>query len=193
MTLDTTFRKLQLAEAKATKNAVKISWKKVTGADGYVLYGAPCNTKGKINKMKKLAVLQNGSKITYTDKKLKSGIYYKYCVKAYKLVNGKKVWLAKSKTIHVTTAGGKYGNAKAVKVSNTKVILKKGKSLVIKAQQIAENKPIKQHVNIKFESTNTKIATVTKNGRIKAKKKGTCYIYVYAQNGVYKRISVTVK
>ena len=193
VTLDTTFRKLQLAETKATKNTVKISWKKVSSADGYVLYGAPCNTKGKINKMKKLAVIQNGSQITYTDRKLKSGIYYKYCVKAYKLVNGKKVWLAKSKTIHVTTAGGKYGNAKAVKVSNTKVILKKGKSLVIKAQQIAENKPIKQHVNIKFESTNTKIATVTKNGRIKAKKKGTCYIYVYAQNGVYKRISVTVK
>lgn len=193
VTLDTTFRKLHLAEAKATKNTVKISWKKVSGADGYVLYGAPCNTKGKINKMKKLAVIQNGSQITYTDKKLKSGIYYKYCVKAYKLVNGKKVWLAKSKTIHVTTVGGKYGNAKAVKVSNTQVTLKKGKSLVIKAQQIAENKPIKQHVNIKFESTNTKIATVTKNGRIKAKKKGTCYIYVYAQNGVYKRISVTVK
>ena len=192
VTLDTTFHKLPLAEAKATKNAVKVSWKKVTGADGYVLYGAPCNTKGKINKMKKLAVIKNGSQITYTDRKLKSGIYYKYCVKAYKLVNGKKVWLAKSKTIHVTTAGGKYGNAKAVKVSNTKVILKKGKSLVIKAQQIAENKPIKQHVNIKFESTNTKIATVTKNGRIKAKKKGTCYIYVYAQNGTCKRIKVIV-
>ena len=193
VTLDTTFRKLQLAETKATKNTVKISWKKVSSADGYVLYGAPCNTKGKINKMKKLAVIQNGSQITYTDRKLKSGIYYKYCVKAYKLVNGKKVWLAKSKTIHVTTSGGKYGNAKAVKVSNTKVILKKGKSLVIKVQQIAENKPIKQHVNIKFASTNTKIATVTKNGRIKAKKKGTCYIYVYAQNGVCKKICVTVK
>ena len=192
VTLDTTFHKLPLAEAKATKNAVKVSWKKVTGADGYVLYGAPCNTKGKINKMKKLAVIKNGSQITYTDRKLKSGIYYKYCVKAYKLVNGKKVWLAKSKTIHVTTAGGKYGNARAVKVSNTKVILKKGKSLVIKAQQIAENKPIKQHTDIKFESTNTKIATVTKNGRIKAKKKGTCYIYVYAQNGTCKRIKVIV-
>ena len=181
-----------MAETKATKNTVKISWKKVSGADGYVLYGAPCNTKGKINKMKKLAVIKNGSQITYTDRKLKSGIYYKYCVKAYKLVNGKKVWLAKSKTIHVTTAGGKYGNAKAVKVSNTKVILKKGKSLVIKAQQIAENKPIKQHVNIKFESTNTKITTVTKKERNKAKKKGTCYIYVYAQNGVYKKIKVVV-
>ncbi len=192
VTLDTTFRKLQLAEAKTTKNAVKISWKKVTDADGYVLYGAPCNTKDKTYKMKKLAVIKNGSKITYTDKKLKSGTYYKYYIKAYKLVNGKKVWLAKSKVIHVTTSGGKYGNAKAVKVDKTKVTLKKGKSLVIKASQLVESKPIKQHVSIRFESTNTKIATVTKNGRIKAKKKGTCYIYVYAQNGVYKRIKVVV-
>ena len=192
VTLDTTFRKLHLAEAKATKKAVKVSWKKVTGADGYVLYGAPCNTKDKTYKMKKLAVIKNGSKITYTNKNLKAGTYYKYYIKAYKLVNGKKVWLAQSKVIHVTTSGGKYGNAKAVKVNKTKVTLKKGKSLIIKASLIAESKPIKQHVNIKFESTNTKIATVTKNGRIKAKKKGTCYIYVYAQNGVYKKIKVVV-
>ncbi|MDD7643081.1 MAG: Ig-like domain-containing protein [bacterium] len=192
VTPSTTFHKLPLAEAKATKNAVKVSWKKVTGADGYVLYGAPCNTKDKTYKMKKLAVIKNGSKITYTDKKLKAGTYYKYYIKAYKLVNGKKVWLAQSKVIHVTTSGGKYGNAKAVKVNKTKVTLKKGKSLIIKASLIAESKPIKQHVNIKFESTNTKIATVSKNGRIKAKKKGTCYIYVYAQNGVYKRIKVVV-
>ena len=27
----------------------------------------------------------------------------------------------------------------------------------------------------------------------KAKKKGTCYIYAYAQNGVFKKIKVTVK
>lgn len=188
-----TFHKLPLVEAKATKNAVKVSWKKVTGADGYVLYGAPCNTKDKTYKMKKLAVIKNGSKVTYTDKKLKAGTYYKYYIKAYKLVNGKKVWLAQSKVIHVTTSGGKYGNAKAVKVNSTNVTLKKGKSLIIKASQIAGSKPIKQHADIKYESTNTKIATVTKNGRIKAKKKGICYIYVYAQNGMYKRIKVTVK
>ena len=47
-------------------------------------------------------------------------------------------------------------------------------------------------MNRMLASTNTKIATVTKNGRIKAKKKGTCYIYVYAQNGVYKKIKVVV-
>ena len=28
---------------------------------------------------------------------------------------------------------------------------------------------------------------------IKAKKKGTCYVYTYAQNGVYKKIKIIVK
>ena len=191
--VDTSFAALRLAAIKSTKTTNVLQWAKVADADGYVLYGAPCNTKGKVNKSKKLAVIKNGTTTTYTDKKLKSGTYYKYFIKAYKLVNGKKVWLARSKTIHVTTTGGKYGNAKAVKVNKTKVTLKNGKSLVIKASQIARNKPIKQHVNIKYESTNTKIATVTRNGRIKAKSAGTCTIYVYAQNGMYRKVKVTVK
>ncbi len=193
ITVDTTFRKLRLAEAKATKNAVKVSWKQVDDADGYILYGALCNSKGKVYKLKAIAAIKSGSKTTYTNKKLKSGTFYKYRIKAYKLVNGKKVWLAQSKVIHVTTTGGKYGNATAVKVNKTSVPLTEGKTFAIKAEPVAENKPIKRHANIKFESTNSKVATVNSKGRIRAKKKGICYIYVYAQNGVYKKIKVTVK
>lgn len=65
--------------------------------------------------------------------KLKKATYYKYIVKAYKLVNGKIV------------------------------------------------------------SGNTKVVTVTSDGVIKAMRKGNCKIWVYAQNGVYKVITVTVK
>ena len=108
-------------------------------------------------------------------------------------MNGKKVWLAKSKTIHVTTTGGKYGNAKSVKVNKTAVALKKGKTFKIQAVQVTNGKPTQNHAKIKYESTNKKVATVTSSGTIKAKGKGTCYIYVYAQNGVYKKIKVTVK
>ena len=193
ITVDRTFHKLHLAEAKATKTTVKVSWKQVKDADGYVLYGALCNAKGKTYKLKKIAVIKNGTTTAYTNKKLKSGTYYKYCIKAYKLVNGRKVWLAKSKVVHATTTGGKYGNAKAVKVNKTGVILKKGKTFKIKAVQVAGSRPIQKHTEIKFESANKKIASVSSKGVIKARRKGTCYIYVYAQNGVYKRIKVTVK
>ncbi len=57
----------------------------------------------------------------------------------------------------------------------------------------AKNQKVSVHRKIRYECSDTKIAGVTSKGVIKAKKKGTCYVYVYAQNGVYKKIKVTVK
>ena len=37
------------------------------------------------------------------------------------------------------------------------------------------------------------VATVTSKGIIKATGKGQCTVWVYAQNGIYKVITVTVK
>ena len=179
--------------AKSTKTTNTLNWTKVSGADGYVVYGAPCNTRNQTNKLKKLATIKNGKATTYKATGLKSGTYYKYMIKAYKLVDGKKVYLAKSETIHVATAGGKYGNAESVKVNKTSVSLKTGEKFTIQASLVEKGQPVKQHAAIKYESSNSKVASVTSKGVIKAKSKGTCYIYVYAQNGVYKRIKVTVK
>ena len=50
---------------------------------------------------------------TWTQKDLKKGTYYKYVVKAYRLVNGKKVVTDTSISVHAVTGGGKYGNAKS--------------------------------------------------------------------------------
>ncbi len=52
---------------------------------------------------------------------------------------------------------------------------------------------VKKHRVLKYESSNKKIATVTSKGVIKAKKKGSCYVYVYTQSGTYKAIKVVVK
>lgn len=38
----------------------------------------------------------------------------------------------------------------------------------------------------------TKVPVVSKNGVIQAKGKGKCLVYVYAQNGIYKKIKVKV-
>ncbi|MDO5155065.1 MAG: Ig-like domain-containing protein [Eubacteriales bacterium] len=43
-----------------------------------------------------------------------------------------------------------------------------------------------------YASSNKSIATVSKTGVIKAKKKGTCTVYVYARNGYAKTIKVIV-
>ena len=124
---------------------------------------------------------------------MEEATYYKFYVKAYKEVDGKKVILGKSKLIHATTDGGEYGNAKAVKVNKTKVTLNAGETFVIKAKQIKKDKPIAKHTNIKYESDNKKVAKVNADGTITAKAAGTANIYVYAQNGVYKKVKVTVK
>ena len=48
-------------------------------------------------------------------------------------------------------------------------------------------------VDGKIVSGNTKAVTVTSDGVIKAMRKGNCKIWVYAQNGVYKALKITVK
>lgn len=186
------FCKIQARANKVTKNSVSLKWNRVKGADGYCIYGNKCGTK---NKYKRIKTLENGTKVSYTQKGLKKGTYYKYIVRAYKKVNGEKVTIAASKTIHVTTNGGRYGNAKEVRVNKNKttVTLKKGKKYNLKAKEIKKSKKIKKHRAISYESSNTKIATVSKKGVITAKGKGSCTIYAYAQNGIFKKIKVKVK
>ena len=132
--------------------------------------------------------------------KLKKATYYKYIVKAYKMVDGKKVITGTSVAVHSITKDGKYGVAKAVsiiKIGNkknvSKITLKMGKTAQIKAKEVKKDKKIARHRKLCYESSNTKVATVTPDGLIRATGKGTCTIWVYAQNGVYKEIKVTVK
>lgn len=183
------FGLLRAQTTKLKKNSVTVKWNKVKNADGYIVYGAKCGAKSKYKVLK----VVSGKTTSYTHKKLKKGTYYKYNIVAFKYVNGVKVTLAASKKIHATTLGGKYGVAKSVKLNKSKVKIKKGKTFKIKASEIKKDKKIKKHRAICYESSNTKIATVNSKGKIKAKKKGKCTIYVYAQNGVYKTVKVTVK
>ena len=183
------FGLLRAKTTKLKKNSVTVKWNKVKNADGYIVYGAKCGAKSKYKVLK----VVSGKTTSYTHKKLKKGTYYKYNIVAFKYVNGVKVTLAASKKIHATTLGGKYGVAQAVKLNKSKVKIKKGKTFKIKASEIKKDKKIKRHRAICYESSNTKIATVNSKGKIKAKKKGKCTIYVYAQNGVYKTVKVTVK
>ena len=185
-----TFSLLKARATNLKKNAITVKWSKVKNADGYIVYGNKCGAK---NSYKKLKTIKKNSTCKFTQKKLKKGTYYKYLVVAYKKIAGTTVTIAAAKTIHATTTGGKYGVAKAVKVNKTNVTLSRSKTFKIKASEIKQNKKIRQHRKIKYESSNKKIASVNGKGVVKAKKKGSCDIYVYAQNGVYKKIKITVK
>ena len=194
------FGKLRANSAKQTTTSITLNWTKIANADGYIIYGSRCTTGTKTYKVQKLKTITNNSTLTWTHKSLKKGTYYKYVVKAYRVIDGKQVITDISTCIHVITKGGKYGMAKAVSVTKisgsnttTGVTLKVGKSAKISAKEIQADKAIHHHRGICYESSNKKVATVSKTGVIQAKGKGTCKVWVYAQNGVYKTITVTVK
>ena len=179
-----TFGKLCVKVKKSKKKAISLTWKKIQVAKTYVIYGAKCGTS-----YKKIATVHSK---TFTNKKLKKGTYYKYMVVA---LNEKGKVVAISKLIHVATKGGKVGNCKKLKVNKSKVNLKQGRKFKLKVKQIAKSKKVKlkKHRKTAFESDNQDVAVVSKKGVITAKKKGKCSVYVYAQNGVYKQVKVTVK
>ena len=192
------FGRLKVRSVNQTKTSIILEWSKLDGVDGYLVYGNRCNTNTKTYKYQKLATITNGR--TWTHKNLKKGTFYKYIVKAYKIVDGKKVVTDTSVSIHVITQGSKYGIAKSVSVTKignkknvSKITLKKGKTAQITAKEIKKDKKIRHHRNLCYESSNTAVATVTPEGLLQAVGKGTCTIWVYAQNGVYAALTVTVK
>ena len=190
----TVFNLLQAKVKKVTNKSVALSWKKVSGAAKYVVYGNICN------KNLKQVKLTSSKKTTATFKKIakkavKKNTYYKFTVVA---LNKKNQVISTSKIIHAATPGGKFTNAKAVntaaKAKKNAITLKKGKTFNLKAKIVPLKKGVKQqrHRPIAYEADKS-IVTVSKTGAIKAKKKGTCYVYAYAQNGVCAKIKVTVK
>ena len=201
------FGTLKARSEKQTHTTITLKWTKVSAADGYLIYGSKCNSHGVKYTKKYIKTIKGNKTLTWTHKNRKEATYYKYQVKAYKLVKGKKVIIAKSVEIHATTKSNKYCVAGKVqidklagkKVSKTtkklKLTLRHGRTAKIKAAEIpAETgKTIHHHRDICYESSNRKIAIVTKSGKIIAVGKGTCKIWVYAQNGVYKTITITVK
>ena len=70
---------------KTGKNKIRLAWKSVKNASGYIIYRA----NGKNKKYKKVAVVKGGKKTNYSKLKYKKNTYYK--VKAYKTIDGKKV------------------------------------------------------------------------------------------------------
>lgn len=180
---------------------LSIAWGKVAGAKYYDVYVQYCGknfakTPDKTQKSSK-------TKATITKingKKLNLKKNYKIYIVAYKLVDGKKVTLGKSITAHVVgRLNTKYSNAKDIEItSKTNLTIKKGKTSTIKAKTILVTPGKKQlskahAAEFRYASSDKKVATVDKKGKIKAVGKGSCTIYVYSRNGYTKKISVTVK
>ena len=187
------FAPLKTKVLAAQNKSLTISWTKVKGAKSYILYGNAC---GKSNKMARLTKT-TGNKVVVKkikNRALKKGTYYKFIVVACRQENGYDKTIATSKVIHACTTGGKYTNPKKVTVNASKVTVKKGKRYTIETKQVLANSKLlmKTHRALCCESSNPKVATVTKRGVVKGIAKGTAIIYVYSQNGACASVKITV-
>lgn len=86
-----------LKKKKGKKNTLTLSWKKVSGANGYEVYQA---TKAK-GKYKKIKTISKGKTTRLTVKKLKAKKTYYFKVRAYKKNGGQKAYGTYSKVLKV--------------------------------------------------------------------------------------------
>ena len=169
-------------ENKAT--GVKLTWKKVSDATGYVVYRKNSGSKS----WKKIKTVRGASKTTYTDSTVKSkhGTVYSYRIESYKSVNGQTAKaVSKEKKILRLAAPTKLkiANQKGRKLS---VTWKKQKK--ISGYQI-------QYSTGKTFAKGTKMTSIVKSSDkavIKKLKKGKTYyvrIRSYQKSGSKKTYS----
>ena len=72
----------------AGSKTVKVSWKKVSGANGYEVY----RKSGSSAKYSIVQTVTSGNTLSYTNKKLIKNSKYYYKVRAYRIVNGEKIY-----------------------------------------------------------------------------------------------------
>ena len=197
---------LLIATMKAVGNTqFTISWTGYNGADGFDIFLAKCN-KGKNKYELELVDSVGGGVRSWTvpadlivsGSNMQPKTAYKAVIKAYIMANGKKEYVKESPDLHAYSSGGdaKYTNAKAVKAGKVTVKVKKTKKIKATATKVFKKKKLigKGHApTFRYLSTDPSIATVSAAGKVKGIAKGTCYIYVYTANGVYKMVKVVVK
>lgn len=138
----TKLNKPSLTAKSAGKTKVKLSWKKVSGASGYKIY--KYNSKKK--KYTVIKTVNKGGTKSWTNKKLKTGKKVKYKIKAFRNVDGKKVYSpfsktrsatpkAKSKssgsggTVYITNTGSKFHRGSCRYLSRSKIPISRSKAI----------------------------------------------------------------
>ena len=84
-----TLGKVKIATAASENyNTIRVTWNKVSGANGYRVY----RSTSKDGKYTSIGSTAKNSAVTFLDKKAVTGTTYYYKVRAYRNVNGKKVY-----------------------------------------------------------------------------------------------------
>lgn len=121
---------LNLKADAASTSSVKLTWKPVSGAEGYEIYRydkpykSNVTEKGQSSNYYSKGILvktiKSGKAKTYTDKKLTKGQTYTYVVRAYKTINKQKCYVEDSSDITLQAGNisliSEYYNASGNKV-----------------------------------------------------------------------------
>ena len=174
-------------------------------AGGKVKTVAVTNLPAKQLTLKKGKSFTLKTKVSVSGKKVSKAVTYKTSNKKVATVNAKGKITAKKKgtaTITIYSKADKKKTCKIkvtvgtpvtkVKLNKTKANLNVGKSLTLKTT-LSPKKP--SNKGIIWKSSNTKVATVTSKGVVKAKKAGTVKITATAKDGSGKKATckITVK
>ena len=186
-----------IAASTVSTNSLTISWNKIKGADRYVIMFSKCNDRAGNYKVKKLKTVK--AKVRkYTVKGLENCRCYKYQIIAQKKVNGKYKEITKS-TLNHNITGNQTATETAprgLKLNKNKITLKKNKTYKLKGE-ISLVYPLKELLDhepaLRYVTSDPSVATVSKSGKVKAKGKGKCTIYVQTINGICQKCKVTVK
>lgn len=174
--------------SSTSANAIKLTWNKSSGANGYVVYRYNTSTK----KYGRIAKITSNA---YTDKKLKAGTNYKYAVRSYKTVNGKELLSTSYPQLLTTTNPATVSFT--LSPSTNKVTVKWNKVTGATGYKVYY-KTSKNGKWIGLKTTNNKTTSYTKSGLTKGK---TYYFTVKAYrtvggktyNGAYTAKSIKVK
>ena len=184
---------LVLKATPRTKTTENLKWTKLTKIDGYMVYYAKCGRDMKYYKT------YSKSRTSMVKRDLKKGTAYKYRIKAYKVVNGKKVIVASAYVSHAIAGGysKKHTDAKSVSVPDKYVNLSVGESYKIKVKvtKLKKSRNLLDYdhdMYVRFSSSDSSIAYVAADGTIKGKQAGTCRINATALNGMTAVVYVTV-
>lgn len=178
-----------------------INWGAVPGADGYDIIATRCGKAKMTNDLLVKTVPAGTTKAVLSKidgKKLNLIKSYKVQVKAFKGSGESKQYIGESMVYHSAGKNSPFTNAKKVTLNKKKITLKVGKTFKLSPTTIKQDKNKKllsaNHAPLyRYLSSDTSVATVNKNGKIKAVGKGSCKVYAIAINGFKTSIKVTVK
>ncbi len=180
------------------KNRVKVTWGKAKKADRCEVYASSDN-----DSQYKLVATLDGSKTSYTFSRLdgvkldpKAIVAVK--VKASRKVGDEETHIASTITGYAVGPKNEiYTNVKKITGVKSSVILKQGETLKLDPKMILEDSTGKllpgYCKTFRYASTNTGIVKVSEKGRLTAVKPGSCKIYIFAKNGIMKKVKVTVE